>query len=96
MREQPGYRTREANPSSRASSRQTLLLRVVGSERAVNLDRDCTVGTARDNTLVLSDPYVSRRHCVVVRRDDSLWLQDEGQFIDACHERPPVPRTPSF
>jgi len=77
MRDQLSYRTREASPPSRASSRQTLLLRVIGSEQVVNLDHDCTVGRRRQTRCPERSVRLAR-HCVVVRRDDSLWLQDEG------------------
>jgi DNA-binding NtrC family response regulator len=76
MREE-GYRTRDTTAPRAAESTPVLQLRVVGGPQAVVVDRQCTIGTARGNTLVLGDPYVSRHHCTLQHRDGGLWLQDE-------------------
>jgi pSer/pThr/pTyr-binding forkhead associated (FHA) protein len=47
----------------------------------------------RDPTchLLLTDPYVSKRHCVVVERDDKLFIQDlksmNGTFVNDIQVR---------
>lgn len=37
-----------------------------------------TIGRVPGNTLVISHPLVSRKHCEIFRRDDWLWIKDFG------------------
>ena len=43
---------------------------------------EVSLGRAEDNTLVLDSPLVSRRHAVVRRKNDSLWLENVG--LNSC------------
>jgi hypothetical protein len=45
------------------------------------LDSDrITIGRSPDCDIFLDDVTVSRRHAVVVKRDDGLWIEDEGSL----------------
>ncbi len=45
-----------------------------------------TLGASEDCDIVIEDPYVSRRHCRIVREDDRYWIEDldscNGTFVD--------------
>ncbi len=71
-------RTRDGEPARAAEPERPYLLRVLGDGRGLTLLADCAIGTAPDNTLVLDDPFVSKRHCLVHRREGGLWIQDRG------------------
>jgi len=45
---------------------------------ALDLDKPTTIGRAEDNTIVLADSTVSRRHAVVEWRDGGFLLRDAG------------------
>jgi DNA-binding NtrC family response regulator len=52
-------------------------LRVLGSARTLPLaGPECSVGTARGNTLVLADPYVSKRHCALRQQAGVITVHD--------------------
>ena len=73
-------RTRDADRVPRGSPAEPgYSLRVLGDQRHLPLGgpSPCSVGTARDNTLVLDDPYVSKHHCLLLRRDRELWIEDQ-------------------
>jgi DNA-binding NtrC family response regulator len=54
-------------------------LRVLGTDRIVPLEQcRLSIGTARNNVLVLPDPYVSKRHCTLVKQTGGVWIVDEG------------------
>lgn len=40
-----------------------------------------TLGASEDCDIVIDDPYVSRRHCRIVREDDRYWIED----LDSCN-----------
>lgn len=52
------------------------LLRRTQQERA-----EWTLGAADDCDIVIDDPYVSRRHCRIVREDERYWIED----LDSCN-----------
>ncbi len=69
--------TQEAATPTASDHGRPLALRVLGSNRVLQLaGPECSVGTARGNTLVLSDPYVSKRHCALYEADGALLVQD--------------------
>jgi DNA-binding NtrC family response regulator len=70
-------RTRDADRVPR-SPLPDFSLRVLGGNRHLPVAgaAPCSVGTARDNTLVLEDPYVSKHHCLLQRRERELWIED--------------------
>ena len=72
--------TQEAAPAGRAcEGGMALTLRVGGGGKAMSLRAArVRLGSGGDNDLVLRDPFVSRRHAVFRRRDESLWLHDRG------------------
>jgi DNA-binding NtrC family response regulator len=52
---------------------------VVGSSRVLGLRQPkINIGTARENDLVLADPYISRRHCSLSAGAGGLWIRDAG------------------
>jgi two-component system, NtrC family, response regulator GlrR len=72
-------RTRDADRVPRGSpAPPDYSLRVLGGNRHLSVvgPATCSVGTARDNTLVLEDPYVSKHHCLLLRRERELWIED--------------------
>jgi pSer/pThr/pTyr-binding forkhead associated (FHA) protein len=77
MREPIYYQTRPVNLASiAADSHGPWALRILGSSREVSVvSPNCSIGTARNNTVVLSDPYVSKHHCSLVARQGAIWIQ---------------------
>jgi len=71
--------TREAAPAGMACERGGALILRVSAGPTVRLGvAPVRVGSARDNDLVLKDPFVSRRHAVFRREEGRLWLRDRG------------------
>ena len=72
--------THKEGPMLRAREiRLPLQLRMVGGSASVTLNKPrCTIGSGRDNDMVLRDRYVSRTHATLEWKMGRLWLQDEA------------------
>ena len=72
--------TRDERRSSRARDAcHSLQLRVVGDSSTLDLaEPRSTIGSGRENHLVLRDRYVSRVHASLQWLAGRLWIQDEG------------------
>ena len=70
--------TRDERRSSRARETQgPLQLRVVGDSVSLDLiEPSCTIGSGRQNQLMLRDRYVSRVHASLQWHHGRLWIQD--------------------
>src|SRR5690349_9827054 len=67
-----------AGPPKSAGELVLLVLTGLASGQTVSVDRKLRVGKAPDNDLVLPDDTVSRHHCEIERRGDTIWVKDTG------------------
>ncbi|KUK10054.1 MAG: FHA domain containing protein [Clostridia bacterium 41_269] len=47
-----------------------------GNRNVFYLNGRTTIGSGRNNNIVIKSPYVSREHAVIFKRGDQYWLQD--------------------
>ncbi|MBW2731415.1 MAG: sigma 54-interacting transcriptional regulator [Deltaproteobacteria bacterium] len=70
------YPLQEPQLNNSAEHKFECLLSVVGTERMVSITTQASVGSDEACDLVLDDPYVSKRHCVLERRGARIWVRD--------------------
>ena len=51
-------------------------LKPLSGKKVFYLDSRTTIGSGRNNSIVIPSPYVSREHAVIFKRGDQYWLQD--------------------
>lgn len=77
--------------SSRQSAPAPAVLRLLGQpEQAVSLANPTTIGRADDNTITISNDFVSAYHAVLAYRSDRWWLTDLNSTNGTLLNRAPL------
>ena len=79
-------------PARSANDLQLLVLTGLAAGQSLLIDKRVRVGKAPDNDLVLPDDTVSRHHCEIERRTDSVWIKTSVRPTAPASPAPKSPR----